>query len=392
MSTPLTILHVGKFYPPAPGGMEKVVQLLCESERAHGLDSRVLVANTAPRTVHELLHGVPVTRVAAFGAIGSVGICPGFPLAIGQTARDLTVIHEPNPVALVSDWITWQRGPLVVWFHSEVLRPQWKYRLMYRPFLRRVLERAARIVVSSPDLATHAAELQPFRDKCVAIPFGIDRTRLDATPDVVRRAAELRSSVSGPRLLFVGRLVPYKGVDVLLRAMAGVDATAWLIGDGPLRQRLEAEAARLKVADRVRFLGPQSDGEVVAHLHACDVFVLPSVTHAETFGMVQLEAMTCGKPVVSTNVRSGVPWVNRHDETGIVVEPGDADALAKALNRLTHDATLRERMGKAGQARVLRDFTLEAMASSTAALYREIVAPTPASAQRRSVAAADADR
>jgi glycosyltransferase involved in cell wall biosynthesis len=372
--------------------MEKVVELLCESERARGLDSRVLVANTGPHTVSESRHGVPVTRVAAFGAIGSVGICPGFPLAIWQTARDLTVIHEPNPVALVSDWITRQRGPLVVWFHSEVLRPRWKYRLMYRPFLRRVLKRAARIVVSSPNLAAHAAELQPFRDKCVPIPFGIDRSRLDATPAIMRRVSELRASVPGPRLLFIGRLVPYKGVDVLLRAMASVDATAWLIGDGPQRQRLEADAGRLQVTDRVQFLGPLSDAEVVAHLHACDVFVLPSVTHAETFGMVQLEAMTCGKPVVSTNVASGVPWVNRHDETGIVVEPGDAEALADALNRVLQDATLRERMGKAGQSRVLRDFTLEAMASSTAALYREVVSPAPASARRLSVARGESDR
>jgi glycosyltransferase involved in cell wall biosynthesis len=392
VSTPLTILHVGKFYPPAPGGMEKVVELLCESERARGLDSRVLVANTEPHTVSESRHGVPVTRVAAFGAIGSVGICPGFPRAIWQTARDLTVIHEPNPVALVSDWITRQRGPLVVWFHSEVLRPRWKYRLMYRPFLRRVLRRAERIVVSSPNLAAHAAELQPFRDKCVPIPFGIDRSRLDATPAIMRRVSELRAGVPGPRLLFIGRLVPYKGVDVLLRAMAKVDATAWLIGDGPQRQRLEADAARLQVTGRVQFLGPLSDAEVVAHLHACDVFVLPSVTHAETFGMVQLEAMTCGKPVVSTNVPSGVPWVNRHDETGIVVEPGDAEALADAVNCLLRDPTLRERMGKAGQSRVLRDFTLEAMASSTAALYREVVSPVAASARRLSVARGESDR
>ena len=393
MSAPLAILHVGKYYPPAPGGMEKVVQLLCESERAGGrLDSSVLVSNTAARTVRESLHGVPVTRVAAFGAIGSVGLCPGFPWAVGRTPRDLTVIHEPNPVALVSDWLARQQGPLVVWFHSEVLRPRWKYRLLYRPFLRRVLARASRIVVSSPHLATYAAELQPFADKCVVIPFGIDRERLEVTPEIARRVAELQSAGGGRRLLFIGRLVPYKGVEVLLRAMADVDATAWLIGDGPLRQPLESEAARLGVADRVQFLGPLSDAEVVAHLHACDVFVLPSVTHAETFGMVQLEAMTCGKPVVSTNLRSGVPWVNRHEETGLVVEPGDADGLAAALKRLLNDAALRERMGVAGRARVIADFTLQAMATSTAALYREVVSASRSAAWQGSAAPAERDR
>lgn len=390
--TPPTILHVGKFYPPAPGGMEKVVQLLCESERAQGLDSRVLVANTTRDTVRESLHGVPVTRVAAFGAIGSVGICPAFPHALATAARDLTVVHEPNPVALVSDWLTRQRGPLVVWFHSEVLRPQWKYRLVYQPFLRRVLRRAARIVVSSPNLAAHAMELQPFRRKCVVVPFGIDRDRLEPSPAIVERAAALRSAVTTPRVLFVGRLVPYKGVDVLVRAMASVNATAWIIGDGPLRKGLEADASALHVSDRVRFLGPLPDSEVVAHLHACDVFVLPSVTHAETFGMVQLEAMACGKPVVSTNLRSGVPWVNRHEETGLVVEPGDVAGLTAALTRLLGDPALCERMGAAGQARVRDTFTLEAMASSTSALYRDVLAATHTAEWSAPVARAESDR
>lgn len=368
----LTILHLGKYYPPAPGGMEKVVQLLCEAERARGLDSRVIAANTSARTVHETLHGVPVTRLAALGAIGSVGLCPGFPLTVARASRDVTVIHEPNPVALASDWLTRQDGPLVVWFHSEVLRPQWKYRLLYQPLLRRVLRRASAIVVSSPNLAEHAAELQPFQFKCVVIPFGIDRDRLALTPGVAGRAAELRVAAGRPSLLFVGRLVPYKGVDVLLRAMAGIDAALWVIGDGPLRQALEAETARCGLTDRVRFLGPLPDADVVAHLHACDVFVLPSVTHAETFGMVQLEAMICGKPVVCTNVRSGVPWVNRHEETGLVVEPGDVEGLANALRRLLGDTALRSRMGVAGRERVLSTFSLEQMASRTAALYGDI--------------------
>lgn len=393
MSGSLRVLHVGKFYPPAPGGMEKVVQLLCESERHHeALDSRVLVANTTPRSVQEVVHGVPVSRVGALGSIGSVGVCPAFPIALARSDRDLTVVHEPNPVALVSDWLSRQRGPLVVWFHSEVLRPQWKYRLMYRPFLRRVLARAARIVVSSPNLADHAAELQAFRDKCVVIPFGIDRDRLARTPAVDRRAAELRDLAPGPRILFVGRLVPYKGVDVLLRAMTAVDATALIVGDGPLRARLETEATRLGVGHKVRFLGPVADDEVVAHLHACDVFALPSVTHAETFGVVQLEAMTCGKPVVSTNVRSGVPWVNRHGETGLVVEPGNAGGLAAALNQLLENPARREQMGAAGAARVLSEFTLETMAARTAGLYREVLSATGVPAWSQSAARAATDR
>ena len=368
------VLHVGKYYPPAPGGMEKVVQLLCESERQfEDLDSRVLVANTTATSVRETLNGVPITRVAAYGAIGSVGVCPGFPVALARERRDVTVIHEPNPVALVADGLARQQGPLVVWFHSEVLRPQWKYRLLYQPFLRRVLRRASRIIVSSPNLAAHAAELQSVRDKVVVVPFGIDTDRLALTPATAARAEALKREAAGSRLLFIGRLVPYTGVDVLLRALSAIDATAWIVGDGPLRASLEREAAERGLAGRALFLGALPDAEVVARLHACDVLVLPSVTHAETFGMVQLEAMACGVPVVSTNVKSGVPWVNRHGETGLVVEPGDSDALTEALRQLTSDPLLRDRMGAAGRARVAREFTLAAMATRTAAIYRDVV-------------------
>jgi rhamnosyl/mannosyltransferase len=272
----LRVLHVGKFYPPAPGGMEKMVQLLCEGERP-GVDSQVLVANTSARTVREAWRGVPVTRIASFGSIGSVGICPGFPFALAAATRDVTVLHEPNPVALVSDCVTFSHGPLVVWFHSEVVRPQWKYELLYRPFLRRVLSRASRIMVSSPRLAEHARELSDFRHKCVVIPFGLDTSHLAETPAIAGRAAEIAREFPGPRVLFVGRLVPYKGVDVLIDAMASVDGTCLVVGDGPLRASLESHAASRGVSSRVRFLGGVSDPDLAAHLHACDLFVLPSV-------------------------------------------------------------------------------------------------------------------
>ena len=101
--------------------------------------------------MREPWQGIEVTRAGSLGSIGSVGVCPSFPFELWRARRDVTVIHEPNPLALVSDCVSAQSGPLVVWFHSEVIRPRWKYRLLYRPFLRRVLTRASRIVVSSPN-------------------------------------------------------------------------------------------------------------------------------------------------------------------------------------------------------------------------------------------------
>jgi rhamnosyl/mannosyltransferase len=370
----LTVLHLGKFYPPAPGGMERVLQLLCEGA-VGSVNSRVLVASQSWRTKREVLNGVAVTRTASLGSIGTVGVCPGFPRELRREVRDLTVIHEPNPLALVSDWITSQRGPLVVWFHSEVIRPRWKYRLLYRPFLRRALLRADRIVVSSPNLAEYAAELQDFRHKCIVIPFGIDADRLQRTRPTDADVAEIAARFPGPRILFVGRLVPYKGLDVLIAAMKQVDATALIVGSGPLRGALEARAEASGVSDRVRFLGSLTDEEVTAHLHACDVFVLPSVSRAETFGMSQLEAMACGKPVISTNLPTGVPWVNQHCETGLVVPPRDPAALADALETLLSEPEMRAAMGAAARLRVEREFSVQQMVDTAGLLYQTIVHP-----------------
>ena len=368
----LRVLHVGKFYPPAPGGMERVVQLLCEGER-RVVDSRALAAHTGWRTVREEWRGVPVTRLGSLATIGSVAFCPTLPLQMASAERDLTVIHEPNPAALVADWLSRQDGPLVVWFHSEVLRPQWKYRMLYRPFLRRVLARASRIVVSSPRLAERATELGDFQAKCTVIPFGIEPGHLALTPVLADRAHAIRRRLPGPIVLFVGRLVAYKGIDVLLTAMQRVAATAVIIGEGPERPKLEALASRLGITGKVRFAGHLTDAEVLAHMHACEVFCLPSVTRAETFGMVQLEAMACSRPVVSTDLPTGVPWVNQHERTGLVVPPSDAAALAEALARLTSDAALRDRLGQGGMARVAAEFTVSRMIARTTSLYGEIL-------------------
>ncbi|MGE0450087.1 MAG: glycosyltransferase [Vicinamibacterales bacterium] len=369
----IRVVHLGKFYPPARGGMEQVIQALCENER-RTVDVRALVANSGRATVHETLGGVPVTRVGAAARIGSVTVCPTLPLWLRRVRCDVLVVHEPNPVALVAFALARPRARLVVWFHSEVVRPAWRYRLFYRPFLRHVLTRADRIVVASPKLAEHAAELRDFRSKVTVIPFGIDADAFALTPAVMSRASAIRQRRAAPLLLFVGRMVPYKGVDVLLRAMVGLDAHAMLVGTGPMKRAWEELAASLGVRDRVSFDGEVDRPELVARYHACDVFVLPSVTRAEAFGMVQLEAMACGKPVVSTDLPTGVPWVNQDGISGRVVPPGDPNALRRALRDLLQDPAARRRMGLAARRRIDETFVLANMVGKTTSLYTELMA------------------
>lgn len=370
----LRVLHVGKFYPPSSGGIEKVVQVLCEAERAV-VDSHVLVANDRPATVREVVNGVPVTRVASWTKVGAVALCPTFPYWMRRMSSDsdVIVIHEPNPVAIVAHAIVRPTSRLVFWMHAEVVRPRWRYKAFYRPFLRRVLRFADRIVVASPPVAQHAVELQDFREKCVVVPYGIDPDEHALADENRARVEQIRRERPEPLVLFVGRMVPYKGVDVLLRSLVNVNARAILVGEGPKRSAWQQLALDLGLGDRVRFAGQTSPADLAALYHACDVLVLPSVTKAEAFGMVQLEAMACRKPVVSTSLQSGVPWVNQDGVTGSVVLPGDAAALADAMTTLIEDPMLRSRMGDAGRARVLAEFSIRRMVKQTTALYRSVM-------------------
>lgn len=349
--------------------MERVVHALCAAT-AGRVESRVIAVNTTHATIHEEIDGVPVTRVGVARMAGSVPVAPGLYRELRRVRADVLVVHEPNPWALTSLALARVRIPLAVWFHSEVVRPRLQYALFYEPLARPVYGRARRIAISSPALAEHASQLARYRDKIAVVPFGIDAARWDATPAIQHRAAGIRREAGGrPLVVFAGRMVPYKGVDVLLHALVPLDAAAVLAGDGPSRAAWIELARTLGLGSRVRFAGEVPHEELAALLHACDVFVLPSVTPAEAFGYVQLEAMACARPVVSTRVASGVPWVNRDGETGLTVPPGDAGALGRAIAAILADPALGARLGAAGRARAATEFTMARMAERTVALY-----------------------
>jgi glycosyltransferase involved in cell wall biosynthesis len=364
----IRVTHIGKFYPPVTGGMERVVQSLC-AVTAGRLDNRVLALHTASRTVTDEVDGVPVTRVGTWGAVGSVAVAPALPMHLSRIDADVLILHEPNPWALLSYAAVRPRIPLAIWFHSDVVRPALQYQLFYAPVARPAYRAARRFLVSSPALAEHATALQPFRDRVTVIPFGIDVDAWRPSEGVQRRAEAIRRAAGRPIALFAGRHVPYKGVPVLIEAAAALGVEVVIAGDGPMRESWRALARRQPGPARFGFPGEVDDSELRALLVACDMFVLPSVTRAETFGYVQLEAMACGKPVISTALPTGVPWVN---ESGLVVPASDVEALRAAMASLLADPALASRLGAQGQARARAQFSMSAMGDRLVTVCHEL--------------------
>jgi rhamnosyl/mannosyltransferase len=344
--------------------MERVVQMLCRA--SEGLvDSRVLAFNTGKETVEEVVEGVPVTRVGVTLTGGSVPVAPSFPDWMRRLDADLVILHEPNPWALLAYSLVPPKAPLAIWYHSDVVRPRLQYALFYAPIARRPYSRARWFLVSSPPLAEHARALQTYQSRVRVIPFGIDPA---AWP-----AAAPAEECDPPFVLFAGRHVAYKGVDVLLRAVQGTRVHVVIAGDGPKRAEWEALSRSLGIERQVRFSGDVSDAELRGLLRQCAVLALPSVTRAEAFGYVQLEAMATARPVVSTDVPSGVSWVNRHEATGLVVPAGDPAALRTALERLIGDPALRRSFGAAGRLRVEQEFSMIKLRERLVAFYAEAI-------------------
>lgn len=352
----MKILELGKFYPPYRGGMETLLRVWSEGFAQRGAEVTCVVANDQPRTVRESLNGVQVHRLASYGTAMSTSICPGYLGATRRHSADLWHMHAPNPLADLACLRGDSRTPLIVSYHSDVIR-QARLMRLYSPLLRRLLERADVIVVGTPLHIEHSPWLPQFRDKCEVIPFGLDLARFKSTPALDEEVSKFRAASNDKPVIFtVGRLVGYKGIRHLIEATAKLDAVLWIGGTGPLEGELRQQAQELGVAGRVEFLGAIPEAQLPARMRACDVFVLPSITPNEAFGLVQVEAMACGRPVVSCDLPSGVPWVNLDGVTGLIVPPADASALAIALQRLFKDARLREQMGEAGRLRAEREF------------------------------------
>ncbi|MGH9867803.1 MAG: glycosyltransferase [Candidatus Polarisedimenticolia bacterium] len=368
-----SVLHVGKYYPPVEGGIENHVASLCSGLSAH-YEVTALVFNTERGTRREVQDGVRVVRAGSLGQVFSTEIAPSFLGAFRRLrGADIVHLHVPNPVGELACLSLPRSTPLVVTYHSDVVRQKLLGRLN-RVVLHRVLGRADRVIVFTRRYLESSPVLRHHADRCAIIPHGIDLEEMDLTPAARQAAIRLRAEHGDRIAVFVGRLVYYKGVNVLLRAMALVpDARLLIVGDGPMRRTLEDLCHHLGLDTRVRFLGSVPHEEKVAACHAGSFLVLPATHRSEAFGLVQVEAMAASRPIICTNIDSGVPWVNADGRTGLVVEPGDHEALAAAMRRLFGDAELCHRFGEAARRRAEELFSREIMIRDSMALYDDVI-------------------
>jgi rhamnosyl/mannosyltransferase len=384
----LRVLHAYKVFPPdVVGGITEVIAYIAKG-MAPRQESSLLVARSRGWGRRYTFDTIPVEALVSFGTWLSTPIAPSFPFVLAKRSRevDLVALHHPFPlndlgVALGLP----RRTALVVHWHSEILRARPLAGLL-APLIRHTLARAQRIVVSHPTLVSESPFLAAHAGKCAIIPYGIDVpywAELDSAQR--RRVEELRSRY--PRLVVAtGRLVPYKGFDVLIEALRQVDATAIIIGEGPLRRDLLLLAQQRGVAERLILAGRLSRDDLKVRLHAAQIYAFPSVGAAEAFGIVQLEAMAVGLPIVNTNLPTGVPHVARHGLEALTVPPNDPAALGGAIAQLLADRGLAQRLGAAGRRRATTEYNLQSFIRRIEDVYDQAVR-TAESAQSKSARA-----
>jgi glycosyltransferase involved in cell wall biosynthesis len=366
----MRVLHVYKDYYPVVGGMENHIRLLARGAARRGLEITVLVTSPTGKTEVAEMEGVRVIKAGRLATVASTPISFALFSWMRQLRPDITHLHFPYPWGELAHLTFGQSQRTVITYHSDIVRQKGLLKL-YRPFLWRVLARADRIIATSPNYVRSSPYLSEVSQKCTVIPLGIDlEPFLQPRTEEVRR---LREQYGSPLLLFVGLLRYYKGLDHLLRAMRDIEARLLVVGSGPMAEEWQTLVGELGLTEKVFFAGRVLDEELPAYFQACDIFVLPASHRSEAFGVVQVEAMACGKAVVSTELGTGTSYVNVDGQTGLVVPPRDARELALAINRLLADEQLRTTMGERGRERSRQEFSQDVMIDRVIELYDSLL-------------------
>jgi glycosyltransferase involved in cell wall biosynthesis len=369
----MRILHFYKtYYPDSVGGIEQVIRQMCVGTGRLGVTNQVLSlsreANLQPFEFEgHMVHRVPNNFELASNAVSLQAIPQ---LARMAAEADVVHYHFPWPFMDLVHFLARVNKPSVVTYHSDIVRQKALLRL-YQPLQHRFLQSVDAIVATSPNYLGSSTVLDRYRDKTRVITFGLDKASYPEPEQA--RLDHWRAKVGPKFFLFVGVLRYYKGLHILLDAVAGTDYPVVIVGAGPIEQELKDHAERLGLKN-VMFVGRVDELDKVALLKLCYAVAFPSHLRSEAFGISLLEGAMFGKPMISSEIGTGTTYINIDRQTGLVVPPSDPDALRGAMRTLWDDPQLAQEMGRRAEARYWQLFTAEQMADNYASLYQELMA------------------
>lgn len=367
----MKILQTVKYYFPSKGGMESVVQNIVEGVIESSPDKHFTVyANShLPSFKRELSGNGNIICIKEFTPF----LYKSQPLnfryhSLKKLILEADVVHHHYPfpnmeLALLMNKTALRNKKLIITWHANIKNSRWSWiGKYYNPLVKSLLSMSSKIVVTSPQLLEHSELLKDFRDKVIVIPLSFD-------PNI----SEYRKPKKFPeerrfRLLFVGKLRDYKGLNYLIEAIKGLEVDLTIVGDGEKEVNLKDQVDSLGLNNAVTFLKGISNEALKKVYQTADLFVLPSINEAEAFGVVQLEAMSNALPVINTNLKSGVPFVSLDGVSGITVQPKNSAAIKDAIKEMLTNKKLYEEYSKNALERS-KEFSREKMAKSYLDIY-----------------------
>ncbi|MDR1633096.1 MAG: glycosyltransferase [Dysgonamonadaceae bacterium] len=368
------ILHIPNYYLPHIGGIEDACHSIVMG--LSGYNHQVICFNDKKTDEIDVYEGITVVRCGIIKKLFSQSLSISF---YGQLKKvfaefkpDIVHFHLPNPlgsVYLLS--LIPENVKLIVHWHSDIVEQGFLY-TFYRPIEKKLLQRADKILVTSPTYVAGSKPLSFWKNKLHVIPNTVNTQKLTLVEGDTQAIEKIRDRYAGKKIIFTfGRHVPYKGLAYLIEAIPDISSECEVViaGKGPLTERLK----KMSDAPNLHFIGKLDDAELRSYLYASHVFAFPSITRNEAFGIALAEAMYCGLPAVTFTIPdSGVNWVCIDKETGLESENGNSKALAEAINRLLEDSALRDSLGASASERVRNLFVIEAIKDDLQQIYNDL--------------------
>ena len=368
----MKILQLVKYYDPSKGGMESVVKNIVE-----GINK---TSNTTNFTVysnnHKLKFSKSILKKYRETIIKEITpfLLKSQPLnLIYRNLKNLIiendVIHHHYPyptmeLALYRNLKYFKNKKFIITWHANIKKSRWSWiEKIYNPLIEKLLDRADFIVVTTPQILNASEILKKYthKIKIITLSYNTNNVLLENKKRPINRPFEL---------LFVGKLRKYKGVDFLIKSIESLPVKLKIIGDGEELKTLKILVNKLNINNKVDFIINANDEELASYYQKSDLFILPSINEAEAFGIVQLEAMSYGLPVINTKLESGVPFVSLNDFSGLTVEPKNINSLKNAIEKIIYDEYLYDQFSKNALERV-KFFSIEKMAQDYINIYKD---------------------